>query len=90
MLRIREVAQLVAHYVRDVGVACSSHVFSTKMDIKRCPFLFRRLELRVFLALRHDYCFAMFESRLYQIISFVDCHFKAALRGCFFFDMCNS
>ena len=28
--RFREVAQLVAHYVRDVGVACSSHVFSTK------------------------------------------------------------
>ena len=28
--RQRDVAQLVAHYVRDVGVACSSHVFSTK------------------------------------------------------------
>ena len=26
----REVAQLVAHYVRDVGVGCSSHLFSTK------------------------------------------------------------
>ena len=25
----RDVAQLVAHYVRDVGVACSSHVIST-------------------------------------------------------------
>ena len=29
----REVAQLVAHYVRDVGVGCSSHLFSTKKDI---------------------------------------------------------
>ena len=29
----REVAQLVAHYVRDVGVACSSHVFSTRDDL---------------------------------------------------------
>ena len=26
----RDVAQLVAHYVRDVGVACSSHVISTE------------------------------------------------------------
>ena len=25
----REVAQLVAHYVRDVGVGCSSHLFPT-------------------------------------------------------------
>ena len=25
----RDVAQLVAHYVRDVGVACSSHVIPT-------------------------------------------------------------
>ena len=28
----RDVAQLVAHYVRDVGVACSSHVIPTKGD----------------------------------------------------------
>ena len=28
----RDVAQLVAHYVRDVGVACSSHVISTNMQ----------------------------------------------------------
>ena len=27
----REVAQLVAHYVRDVGVGCSSHLFSTQI-----------------------------------------------------------
>ena len=26
----RDVAQLVAHYVRDVGVACSSHVIPTR------------------------------------------------------------
>ena len=26
----RDVAQLVAHYVRDVGVACSSHVIPTQ------------------------------------------------------------
>ena len=43
--RVREVAQLVAHYVRDVGVACSSHVFSTSSDLDEkskslfvCPF----------------------------------------------------
>ena len=29
-VRLRDVAQLVAHYVRDVGVACSSHVIPTK------------------------------------------------------------
>lgn len=33
----REVAQLVAHHVRDVGVACSNHVFSTKKG-QGCPF----------------------------------------------------
>ena len=31
----RDVAQLVAHYVRDVGVACSSHVISTKKTAGR-------------------------------------------------------
>ena len=32
MLCIREVAQLVAHYVRDVGVGRSSRLFSTEKD----------------------------------------------------------
>ena len=42
-IRHRDVAQLVAHYVRDVGVACSSHVIPTKGDNERIhlsPFLF--------------------------------------------------
>ena len=37
--KFREVAQLVAHYVRDVGVGCSSHLFSTKKTVKRLSFL---------------------------------------------------
>ena len=40
--QIREVAQLVAHYVRDVGVGCSSHLFSTKRMVKRPSFLSSR------------------------------------------------
>ena len=38
----REVAQLVAHYVRDVGVGCSSHLFSTKRMVIRPSFLSSR------------------------------------------------
>ena len=33
----RNVAQLVAHYVRDVGVACSSHVISTNYNLRGNP-----------------------------------------------------
>ena len=37
----REVAQLVAHHVRDVGVGRSSRLFSTKRDTRLdVPFLF--------------------------------------------------
>ena len=47
MWRHRDVAQLVAHYVRDVGVACSSHFIPTKGGCVRDneahpPLLFHR------------------------------------------------
>ena len=45
----REVAQLVAHYVRDVGVGCSSHLFSTKKTVKRLSFLKKgRLNIAIY------------------------------------------
>ena len=36
----RKVAQLVAHYVRDVGVGRSSRLFPTEKGSLRLPFLF--------------------------------------------------
>ena len=44
MLR-REVAQLVAHHVRDVGVGRSNRLFSTRKHLSRC-FLFTLLIVR--------------------------------------------
>ena len=62
----REVAQLVAHYVRDVGVACSSHVFSTKESSFDGSFCYEGLKHPCSPPLRSvDYCrSAILESRL--------------------------
>ena len=62
----REVAQLVAHYVRDVGVGRSSRLFSTETTAMWLSFLVQRdFHARVLISLRsNDYCRWQFTSRL--------------------------